>query len=96
MGILNSEFHYKRVANDLYKCCLRKEDYGVCQEPECIVRYAKRCLVHSLRHSVTYVENGREQIPFTDFKVYNEEDFENGIAHILKICRSCREEHFEK
>ena len=95
MGILNSEFHYERVANDLYKCCLQKEDYGGCQEPECIVSYAKRCLLHCLRNSVTFEENGCEQIPYTDFKVYNEEDFEAGIAHILKICRSCKEDHFD-
>lgn len=95
MGILNSEVNYDKMVTDLSKCCLKKDNCGECNKAECIVGYAQNCIVKCMKESVTFVENGSDNIPFMDFKVYNEEEFESGIAHILKMCRSCQENHYE-
>lgn len=92
MGILNSELNYDLVLKDLTDCCLK---CGECQKEECLVGYAQKSITTCFREGVTYVENGSEKIPVTDFKMYNEEEFEKGIAHILRQCRSCKENHFE-
>jgi len=95
MGILNSEMNYDQIIADLSKCCLTKEHCGTCDKPSCIVGYAQNCLMGCFKEGVTYVTDGTDNIPYTDFKIYREEDFEEGIAHILKQCRSCTYEHFD-
>lgn len=95
MGILNSELNYDRVVTDLSKCCLGKDSCGGCEKSSCIVGYAQECITRCFKEGVTYVEGGTENIPTTDFKMYHEEEFERGIARILKQCRSCKENHFD-
>lgn len=95
MGILNSEVNYDKMVTDLSKCCLKKDNCGECDKAACIVGYAQNCIIKCMKESVTFVEDGSDNIPFMDFKVYNEEEFERGIAHILKMCRSCQENHYE-
>ncbi len=95
MGIKNSEMDYDRVITDLENCCLKEEHCGNCNKKECIVGYGQNCLTQCMKDSVTYVENGTDHIPYTDFKVYDEEEFEKGIAHILRLCRSCKTDHFD-
>ncbi len=95
MGIQNSEMDYNRVIKDLENCCLKEENCGTCNKKDCIVGYGQTCLTRCMKDGVTYVEDGTDHIPYTDFKVYDEEEFEKGIAHILKLCRSCQYEHFD-
>lgn len=95
MGILNTEINYDKIITDLSKCCLTEASCGGCDKASCIVGYAQDCITQCFKDSVTFVENGSEKIPVMDFKVYNEEEFENGIAHILKQCRSCTYNHFD-
>lgn len=95
MGILNSELNYDLVLKDLEKCCLTEAQCGACDKDSCIVGYAQKCITGCLRESITYVEDGSSHIPVTDLKYYQPEEFEKGIAHILKQCRSCQFEHFD-
>lgn len=95
MGILNSELNYDLVLTDLGKCCMGESACGGCTNNECIVGYAKTCITKCFKDSTTFVENGSGNIPLTDFKLFNNEEFEKGIAHILRQCRSCQENHFE-
>lgn len=95
MGILNSELNYDLVLTDLGKCCMGEQTCGECEKNNCIVGYAKESITKCFKNGVTYVENGKDNIPVTDFKVFNTEDFELGIAHILKQCKSCQTEHFD-
>lgn len=95
MGILNTEINYDKIITDLSDCCLKEGYCGSCDKAACIVGYAQNCITQCFKDSVTYVENGSDKIPVTDFKIYNEEEFEKGIAHILKQCRSCTYNHFD-
>lgn len=95
MGILNTELNYDKVLSDLSACCLGKENCGGCEKAACIIGYAQEAITQCFKDGVTFVENGKDRIPVTDLKLYNEEEMEKGIAHILKQCRSCKEEHFD-
>lgn len=95
MGILNTEINYDSIISDLSDCCLKEENCGGCDKASCIVGYAQNCIMQCFKDSVTFVEDGSGKIPLTDFKIYNEEEFEKGIAHILKQCRSCTTNHFD-
>lgn len=96
MAILNTEIDYDKVITDLEKCCLKEENCGTCNKAECIVGYAQNSILKCFKESITYVENGEEAIPTTDFKIYKEEEFESGIAHLLRQCRSCQTNHYNK
>lgn len=94
MGILNSEVNYDQVVSDLGKCCLGTDSCGVCKQEACIIGYGKKCITGCFKEGVTYVEDGGENIPI-DTKIFHEEVLSKGIAHILKQCKSCSENHFE-
>lgn len=94
MGILNSELNYDMVLSDLEKCCLGEGSCETCNKDECIVGYAQKCIIKCFKEDVTYVEGGSDKIPILDLKLYDTGDFESGIAHILKQCRSCSYNHF--
>lgn len=95
MGILNSELNYDEVITDLGKCCMGEAACGGCTKNECIIGYAKTCITSCLKQGVTFVENGSEKIPVLDLKLFNTEEFETAIAHILRQCKSCQQDHFE-
>lgn len=95
MGILKSEINYDQILTYLSQCCLGEDSCGGCDKPSCIVGYAQNCITNCFKEGVTYVEEGSANIPVADLKVYNEETFEKGIAHILRQCRSCKDNHFD-
>ena len=95
MGIMAKDMDFNKVINDLGNCCLTESVCGNCSKPDCIVGYATNSITKCLKDNVTYVIDGQEGIPFVDFKVYDEETFIKGIAHILKMCKSCSENHFD-
>jgi len=37
-----------------------------------------------------------EKIPITDFKLFDETELETAIAHILKECKDCKEDHTDE
>ena len=41
------------------------------------------------------VAQGMAHIPTMDFKVFDEVELETAIAHILKECKDCKEDHTE-
>jgi len=47
-----------------------------------------------MKNNVTYVENGFDNIPVSDTKIYDTYSLVVAIADILKQCRSCKEDHF--
>lgn len=41
------------------------------------------------------VPGGKESIPLLDFKVFDELELKTAIAHILRECKDCKEDHTE-
>lgn len=93
MGIMYSELNFELIIKDLENCCLKEEHCGSCVKSDCIIGFAQNSLTTCFKEDITY--GNSEEIPVTDLKIYKEEEFEKGIAHILQQCRSCKEDHFD-
>ena len=80
------------IEDDLISCCKKCDQ---CQGKSCTVGFAKKCVWDYIRKPQKEVLDGISRIPVTDFKVYDEVELETAIAHILKECKDCREDHTE-
>lgn len=81
------------IAKDLEKCCRGDELCGICQNKSCIIGFAKQCIQDYKVAPKKEVPGGTQEIPLTDFKIFNEDALEIAIAHILKECKECKEDH---
>lgn len=54
-----------------------------------------QCIKDYQREPKKEVTEGTSRIPTTDFKVYDPHKLETAIAHILKECKDCKEDHTE-
>ncbi len=88
-------FNADMVWEDLESCCLRDTSCAQCQRGECTIGYAKECIRSFRKAPQKEVPEGIEHIPTADFKAFDEMDLEEGIAHILKECKDCKEDHTE-
>lgn len=93
-----SEVHKKGldaelVGNDLENCCRKADVCGQCQQNGCIIGYGKQCINNYKREPRKEVVSGMEKIPTADFKLFDEAELETAIAHILKQCKDCKEDH---
>lgn len=95
MSNLDMELNYDSVLTDLSKSCMGEQVCGTCTHSDCIVGYAKSCITQCFKEKSVYIKDGVEHIPLTDFKVFDTEHLEEAIAHILKQCKSCKENHFD-
>lgn len=83
------------VWNDLQNCCRSEDVCGQCQNETCTIGFAKQCIQNYQKAPQKEVPGGVERIPTTDFKVFDEIELETAIAHILKECKDCKEDHTE-
>lgn len=88
-------FNDKLVWNDLENCCRSEAVCGQCQKEACIIGYAKECVKDYQNEPKKEVPGGVERIPTMDCKVLEEAELETAIAHILKECKDCKEDHVE-
>lgn len=88
-------FNAELVANDLGHCCLGETSCGQCQGDKCTIGYARQCVHNYKVEPKKEVPEGMEHIPTMDFKVFDEPELETAIAHILKECKDCKEDHTE-
>ncbi len=88
---LNAEL----VWEDLENCCRSEAVCGQCQGEACTIGYAKQCIQNYQKEPKKTIPDGTEHIPTSDFKVFEEADLEIAIAHILKECKDCKEDHTE-
>lgn len=88
---LNAEL----VWNDLQNCCKGEDVCGQSQNEACTIGFAKQCIQNYQKTPQKEVPDGVERIPTTDFKVFDEIELETAIAHILKECKDCKEDHTE-
>ena len=85
----------KLVWNDLEKCCRSEATCGACQGTDCTIGFAKQCMKNYQKEPKKEVPNGKDNIPLLDFKVFDELELKTAIAHILKECKDCKEDHTE-
>ncbi|RKI78940.1 hypothetical protein D7V90_16720 [bacterium 1xD42-87] len=83
------------VGNDLENCCRKETTCGQCQKSNCIIGYGKQCINDYKQAPKKEVAQGMAHIPTMDFKVFDEVELETAIAHILKECKDCKEDHTE-
>ncbi len=83
------------IWNDLEDCCLQETNCGQCKKEACIIGFAKKCVSDYMKEPKKEVAGGSDNIPITDFKVFDEPELEAAIAHILKECKDCKEDHTE-
>lgn len=84
------------VGEDLENCCRKLDVCGQCQRTGCIIGYGKQCISNYKKEPKKEVVNGMEEIPTADFKLFDETELETAIAHILKECKDCKEDHTEE
>lgn len=88
---LNAEL----VSNDLNNCCKSEAACIKCQKEACVIGYAKECIREYQREPKKMVPDGTKNVPTMDYKTFSETDLETAIAHILKECKDCKEDHVE-
>jgi len=88
---LNAEL----IGEDLELCCRGEDLCGQCQGRLCTIGFAKQCIRDYKKAPKKEVPGGAGNIPTTDFKVFDEVELETAIAHILKECKDCKEDHTE-
>lgn len=83
------------IDKDLENCCRGEDLCGECQSTHCIIGYAKRCVENFKKAPKKNVPGGIRNIPTMDVKLFDEVELEAAIAHILKECKDCKEDHTE-
>ena len=88
---LNAEL----VMDDLESCCRTEAVCTQCQQQNCVIGYAKQCIRNYQKAPQKEVPEGTDRVPTMDFKVFDETELETAIAHILRECKDCKEDHTE-
>lgn len=83
------------ISKDLENCCRSEDLCNECQSTHCVIGYAKRCIENYKKAPKKNVPSGIRNIPTMDIKLFDEIELETAIAHILKECKDCKEEHTE-
>lgn len=95
MAVSFDKMDFNLVLKDLGKLCLTTSVCKECKKEKCLIGYSKEAIIKCIKNNITYVEDGMKNLPISDIKSYNEEDLIVGIADILHLCASCKEDHFE-
>lgn len=83
------------IESDLENCCRGEALCGQCRNTACNIGFAKRCISDYKKAPKKEVPGGTDNIPTTDFRTFDEVELETAIAHILKECKDCKEDHSE-
>lgn len=95
MGIQYNEVDFNSLIKHVGKSCLTEGVCGTCKQKKCLIGYSKACITNCLKDKVTYVIDGQENIPYVDGKIYDKHDLIDGIADLLRQCKSCDKDHFD-
>lgn len=88
-------FDAELVWDDLESCCLNGISCSQCQGKACTIGYARQCIKDYQKAPKKEVPEGAANVPTMDLKPFNELELETAIAHILKECKDCKEDHTE-
>lgn len=83
------------IEADLKSCCRGESLCGQCRGTSCNIGFAKNCISNYKKAPKKEVPGGPDSIPTTDFRTFDEVELETAIAHILKECKDCKEDHVE-
>ena len=87
--------NFNILVDALSNCCLGKTTCGKCENEKCLIGYCKKSIVTSLKENKTVIEENLTQIPFSDFKIFDEVSTKEAIAAILSECKNCDLKHDE-
>ncbi|MDE7298275.1 MAG: hypothetical protein K2N94_05535 [Lachnospiraceae bacterium] len=94
-GVHKKGLNAELIGNDLEDCCKGEALCGQCQNASCTIGFAKECIQNYKKAPQKEVPDGTNRIPTMDFKVFDETKLGTAIAHILKECKNCKEDHTE-
>ncbi len=94
-GVHKKGLDAELIGNDLENCCRGESLCGQCRGNECTIGFAKQCIANYKKAPKKEVPDGINKIPTTDFRIFDEIELETAIAHILKECKDCKEDHTE-
>ena len=95
LGVAFKDVNFSRLVDKLSPCCLSEDICGGCERETCLVGYGTECIKNCMINKVTYVIDGCKNIPIMDTRIYDKEYITDGVADILRTCKSCKENHFE-
>lgn len=94
-GVHKKGLNAELIGNDLENCCRGEALCSQCRGNACIIGFAKQCISDYKKAPKKEVPGGTSNIPTTDSRVFDEVALETAIAHILKECKDCKEDHTE-
>lgn len=83
------------LINEVSKCCLGESQCGKCDMENCLIGYCKKVLTTSLKQNTEYIDDGIDNLPYVDTKIYDEVDTTHAIGFLLNQCRNCNLYHDE-
>ncbi|MFY9278372.1 MAG: hypothetical protein WAO47_02170 [Caldicoprobacterales bacterium] len=92
---ISSTINYEQLITEIGKCCLGEEECGECQKEECLIGYCKSCLLEALKQKDRFIDDGADNIPYWDTKIYDNEVLIEAIGFLLNQCRNCNLYHDE-
>ena len=87
--------NFNVLIDSLSNCCLGKSICGKCENEKCLIGYCKKVIVISLKENKTVIEEKLNQIPFSDFKIFDQVATKEAIGTILVQCKNCDLKHDE-
>ncbi|TCK93388.1 hypothetical protein EDC19_1581 [Natranaerovirga hydrolytica] len=93
---MNNNIDFDSLIQVMGKTCYTTEVCGSCEGKECLVGYCKDSLVGCIKNKDEFIEDGMDDIPINDVKIYDEQRIVNTIAFTLKQCKNCQMYHDEE
>lgn len=95
--MLNKELdvNYNQLIDHIGECCLSQEVCGTCNKDTCLIGYCTQAILKAFRENDEFIDNGVDNIPLEDTKLYDEEKIIDSIGFILNQCKNCQLYHDE-
>ncbi|MBU5436510.1 hypothetical protein KQI42_00740 [Tissierella sp. MSJ-40] len=87
---------FNGLIKEVGKCCLTEKNCGTCYKEECFIGYCEQCLITCLKNQDEFIDEGIDNIPYEDTKIFDEELIISAIAFALKQCKNCQLYHDEE
>ncbi|QUH19012.1 hypothetical protein [Alkaliphilus sp. B6464] len=92
---MDKNIDFNGLIGEVGKCCLSEESCGTCEKGTCLVGYCKQSLLTAFKQKDEFIDNGMDDIPYEDTKLYDDEKIINSIGFILNQCKNCQLYHDE-